>query len=190
MSIDAINNYYTQTTTSSSTATSNSNLTMDDFLQLLVAQLSNQDMYNTVDDSEFMAQMAQFSMVQALSDLNQASATSYNVSLIGKEVTVAAEDANGTVGTYTGLVTGVNLQNGSAQIIIDDMVFSASDILQVNAANVLDANTLTMVNRLGSLVDEVSEINDSLSEVLQSVGEVEEPEDAGESDETEGEGDV
>ncbi|MDD4583777.1 MAG: flagellar hook capping FlgD N-terminal domain-containing protein, partial [Eubacteriales bacterium] len=36
-------------------------LSMDDFLALMVAQLSNQDMYNTVDDTQFVTQMAQFS---------------------------------------------------------------------------------------------------------------------------------
>ena len=51
---------------------------------LLVAQLSNQDINNTVDNTEFISQMAQFSMIQAISDLSQQSQAAYSVSLIGK----------------------------------------------------------------------------------------------------------
>ena len=64
---------------------------MEDFLNLLVAQLSNQDMYNTVDNTEYMAQMAQFSVLQGVTDLqksvenlNEIALSSYSVNMIGK----------------------------------------------------------------------------------------------------------
>lgn len=68
----------------------------DDFLQLLVAQLENQDPLNPMDGTEFTAQLAQFSSLEHLqninahlTDLNTAQATLYNgqaVSLIGRTV--------------------------------------------------------------------------------------------------------
>ncbi|HOO11479.1 MAG TPA: flagellar hook capping FlgD N-terminal domain-containing protein [Bacillota bacterium] len=43
----------------------------DAFLQLLVNQLRNQDPLNPVNDKEFLAQMAQFSTLEQMQNLNQ-----------------------------------------------------------------------------------------------------------------------
>lgn len=143
MSIEALNNYGT-TGTSSTSNTSKSGgtgaLSMDDFLQLLVAQLKNQDMYNTMDDSEYMAQMAQFSMLQAITDMSELSMTSYGVSLIGKEVTVAQIGDDGTVKSIEGIVDSVNFFNGSPQVVVDDISYSLSSVMKVNEPKIIIPN--------------------------------------------------
>ncbi|MFH1982235.1 MAG: flagellar hook capping FlgD N-terminal domain-containing protein [Pseudomonadota bacterium] len=68
----------------------------DDFLKLLVAQMQNQDPLNPMEGTEFTAQLAQFSSLEylqningSLSDLNTAQSTLHSsqaVSLIGKTV--------------------------------------------------------------------------------------------------------
>lgn len=135
MSIDSINNYGASGTSSpvfnTSSKSDNSTLDMDDFFKLMVAQLSNQDMYNTVDDTQFMAQMAQFSMVQALSDMSELSLTAYGVSLIGKEVTVAKIDSTGEMVSSTGLVDSVNFYNGSTQVMVDGKSYDLSSVMSV-----------------------------------------------------------
>lgn len=45
-------------------------LEKDTFLKLLTTQLSNQDPLNPVDDTEFLAQLAQFSSLEQLQQLN------------------------------------------------------------------------------------------------------------------------
>jgi len=69
----------------------------DDFLNLLITQLQNQDPLNPTDSTEFTAQLAQFSSLEQLSNVNenleqlqhfQASINnSQAVSLIGKDIT-------------------------------------------------------------------------------------------------------
>ena len=69
----------------------------DDFLNLLVAQLQHQDPLNPAEGTEFTAQLAQFSSLEQLSNINdnlenmelfQATMTnSQAVSYIGKEIT-------------------------------------------------------------------------------------------------------
>ena len=120
-----------QTTSTTASSNSNSLLSMDDFLSLMVAQLANQDMYNPVDNTEYIAQMAQFSMVQALSDLTQASMASYGVSLIGKEGTVAELDSNGYLNKTVGIIEGVNFYNGETEVIIDGNAYKLSSVMQI-----------------------------------------------------------
>ncbi|MBC3888652.1 hypothetical protein GH810_10055 [Acetobacterium paludosum] len=131
MAIDAVS---ASASTASTTSTSkNSTLSMNDFLQLMVAQLKNQDMNNAADTSQFSSQMAQYSMVQALSDLSKQSTTSYSVGLIGKEVCLKTTE-NGTTNYITGTVQGVNLQSGDAQIVVGGVTYPATSIVEVAQA--------------------------------------------------------
>lgn len=132
MGIDAINGVQSASTTKSTAKTSNSTLAMDDFFKLMVAQLQNQDMNNPVDSTQYTSQMAQFSMVQALSDLSSSSKTSYGVSLIGKEVTVAETQDDGTTNVITGTVDGVNLNSGDSEILVNGIKYPISSITEVN----------------------------------------------------------
>ena len=106
-------------------------LTMDDFFQLMVAQMTNQDVYNTADSSEFISQMAQYSMVQAIADLSTAYQTSYGVNLIGKEVTLAKGNSDGTITTATGTVDRVNLYNGSVEVVVGGKIYDLSSVMTV-----------------------------------------------------------
>jgi flagellar basal-body rod modification protein FlgD len=141
MSISSINNSTisgaSSTINTSSTSSSNNTLTMDDFFTLMVEQLKNQDMYNTQDSTEFIAQMAQFSMVQALADLSSASQTAYGVSLIGKEVTIAETGDDGTINSFSGIVDSVNLYNGAAQVVVDGQSYSLSNVMSVQQPNII-----------------------------------------------------
>ncbi|KAF5080043.1 hypothetical protein LNN31_05045 [Acetobacterium wieringae] len=139
MAIDSINNYLsTAATTSATTATSTkktgTSMDMDDFLKLMVAQLQNQDMNNTADTSQYTTQMAQFSMVQALTELNEMTKTVYSMSLIGKEITLAENASDGSLHVVAGTVDGVNLYNGDAQVIVNGVSYPMSSIMEVAQA--------------------------------------------------------
>lgn len=139
MATDGINNYLSTTaTTAAATAAqtkkSGTSLNMDDFLKLMVAQLQNQDMNNTADTSQYTTQMAQFSMVQALTDLTELSKTTYSLSMIGKEVTLAESKADGSLNVITGTVEGVNLFNGDAQIIVNGANYPMTSVMEVGLA--------------------------------------------------------
>jgi flagellar basal-body rod modification protein FlgD len=80
----------------------------------MVAQMSNQDFNNPMSDSEFIAQMASYSTLEAIKNMSQQNAVSYATGLVGKAVTVS----DGT-NYEMGIVDSVLVQNGSAQLLIN-----------------------------------------------------------------------
>lgn len=64
------------TATTSQTAI-NSTLGKDEFLKLLITQIRHQDAMNPMDDKEFISQMAQFSSLEQMQNLNNTMETSF-----------------------------------------------------------------------------------------------------------------
>jgi flagellar basal-body rod modification protein FlgD len=60
----------TATSTSSSSSGSPTSVNTNQFLQLLVAQLKNQDPMNPTDNQQFLAQLATFSSLEQLISIN------------------------------------------------------------------------------------------------------------------------
>ena len=99
------NNNVVNSAVNSQTTNSNSVLGKDDFLQLLITQLKNQDPLNPTDGTEFASQLAQFSSLEQLTNLNDAIQQNMNNSyyltqsinnslasnLVGKNVTVLSD---------------------------------------------------------------------------------------------------
>ncbi|MDR1978416.1 MAG: flagellar hook assembly protein FlgD [Synergistaceae bacterium] len=88
-------------------------LDKDAFLKLLIAELSNQDPLNPMDDREFIAQMAQFSTLEQMTNMTKAlegmsSMEQYSaVSYVGKKVAFDLEGADGTVTPVAATVLAV-----------------------------------------------------------------------------------
>ena len=139
------------TTAASSTAASDQSaalpalpskaLNQQDFLKLLVAQLTSQDPLNPVSNTDFAAQMAQFSSLQAaqsteasVASLQSSQQFSQANSLLGETVTVqTATDASGaTIATAQGTVTGIQIQSGAPQIIVNGQPYGLSQVITVN----------------------------------------------------------
>lgn len=80
------------------------------FLQLLVAQLKNQDPSNPANPTSFMTEIAQLTAVQSQTALNAEEQTVAADSMIGRNVTGTA----GSSGPLSGTVTGVLLSSSGA----------------------------------------------------------------------------
>ena len=61
----------TSSTTTTSDKTANNQLDQADFLQLLTTQLKNQDPTKPLDGQQFMAQLAQFSTLNAIIEMKE-----------------------------------------------------------------------------------------------------------------------
>jgi len=99
--IDNIIAQYSKETATTQSATQS--LGKTEFLKLLVAQLKNQDPLNPMDGTDFAAQLAQFSSLEQLNNLNEgiknlgvyqmSQANAQAVNLIGKEVVIGKGNA-------------------------------------------------------------------------------------------------
>ncbi|HTQ36813.1 MAG TPA: flagellar hook assembly protein FlgD [Steroidobacteraceae bacterium] len=87
MSVDSVNSTNgAAAAAAAATATSGSDqLGQDSFLQLMIAQMKNQDPTNPADPTEFLSQLAQFSTVQGIQNM-QDSISSLSDALRGSQV--------------------------------------------------------------------------------------------------------
>lgn len=106
-------------------------LAQDQFLQLLVAQLQNQDPLNPVSDKEFIAQLSQLSQLQSLQNLDanfgqvlRLQQLTSGTSLVGKTVTYT--DADG--GSQTGVVTAVAVNGGAFELTVGDSTVPLNNV--------------------------------------------------------------
>lgn len=117
----------------------NNTLSFQDMLMLLVTQLQNQTIDNTMDTSDMMNQIIQMTVMQALTDvkskvddLTEANVMSYAASLVGQTVTVGILDNKGNlVGERVGVVTGTGIYNGQRVIFIGDECYLLNQIMAV-----------------------------------------------------------
>lgn len=117
--------------------TGNSDLGQDAFLQLLMAQMKNQDPLNPTDSSQFMSQQAQFTQISELQKLNKAVSSNNSImqasSLIGKEVSLA--DPNSSDKTITGIVTEAVCDSKGANVVVDGTKYPLDLVFSIKNAN-------------------------------------------------------
>lgn len=104
----------------------------DDFLKLLIAQLSNQDPTNPLENTEFIAQMAQFSSLEQMTNMSQSfeklSAlinSSEAQSMLGKTVELDLGDYS-----VKGIAEGAT-RGSSPQVLVNGMYYSMDKIKAV-----------------------------------------------------------
>lgn len=113
-----------------------SGINSDQFLQLLVAQLQNQDPLDPVSDKDFINQLATLNTVQGLSSLNASFSEmlklqqlTQGADLIGKTIEYTPTGGEKTSGT----VDSVAVQNGSYVLKVGNDTVTLSQVETVTA---------------------------------------------------------
>src|SRR5690606_38225608 len=102
-----------------------------DFLTLLTAQLRNQNVMEPASDTEFIAQMAQFSSLQAIKELSVMFQNTQAVAFIGKNVIVRNVYDSENETYISGWVQSVNFEEGIPYLLIGDKYYKMSDVTDV-----------------------------------------------------------
>lgn len=135
----------------------NKQVKVDDFLQLMIAQLKNQDFMNPVDDTQYITQLAQFATMQSMQELSHYSQTNYVMSLLGKNATAASLGVGGQVNSETGPISKVNLSGDKFTFTINGKEFTMDQLMNVNdPANAVTQNDLDKANKMALYVNEVT----------------------------------
>ena len=103
----------------------------DDFLKLLITQLSNQDPTSPMDNTQFIAQMAQFSSLEQMTNMNQEFGKLNNMLVSSQAVGTIGNTVDVDVGGVktTGTVDAVTYGN-NPQVRIGNMYY---DMKQISA---------------------------------------------------------
>jgi len=141
-----INNIGTTTNAQTTTATKGkSNLGKDDFLKLMMAQMKYQDPMNPMDGTAFSAQLAQFSSLEQLTNINTSLTNSLNANLM------LAESVNNTM-SATLIGKDVKLSNTTIQNAGQDSA-SLGYTLPGDAVSV----KISIYNEAGALVKTIED---------------------------------
>lgn len=133
---DAVRTWATTASSSGSapSAAKGNDLDRDAFMKLLVAQMRYQDPNKPVDSSQFMAQTAQFTMVDKLSALESSQQQLLlsqvvlgATNLVGR--TISYVDASGA--TLTGVVSSATLNGSSPTLRVGNTDVPLSSVTEV-----------------------------------------------------------
>ena len=127
MNVTSTANVSTGTVSNDTVSGVQQTLSQQDFLQLLVAQMQNQDPLSPQSDTQMAAQMAQFTSLTQSSAMSGSLAMLQANSLIGNTVDLQLSPQT----TMNGVVQGVIMQNGTPQVVVNGSAYDLSQVLSI-----------------------------------------------------------
>lgn len=121
-----------------SSSSSNSSLDKDAFLKLLVTQMQYQDPLEPTSNTEYMAQLAQFSTVEELQNLSTTFSNNQALNLTGQYVILNVPDSTGDISQVSGLVDYVTLADGKTYLHINDEYYPSDYLDSVVSLDYLE----------------------------------------------------
>ena len=119
------------------TSNATNSMNKDTFLKLLVAQLKYQNPMSPADGTQFLAQTAQFSMVEKLEDLDKqvtdglnAQKTAAATGMLGQQIVATGNDGK----DVTGIVTGMRITADGPLLKIGNAEYAYSAVKEVDRA--------------------------------------------------------
>ena len=135
----------------------------DSFMQILVAQMKYQDPLEPTSNTEYIAQYAQFTQVEQLSNMANAMALSRASEMVGKTVLVQSTNPDtGKTVEVTGVVDYVTYSGNKAYLSINGTNYDIESVAQVYDPEYTEAidtakEFMEAIDKLPNSVDFISE---------------------------------
>ena len=145
------------------TSDSTGSLDKEAFLQLLVAQMQYQDPLEPMDNTEYVSQLATFSELEAMNNLNDSMSFQRASQLVGSNVLVrTTSKTTGETYLTQGTVDYVVYENGKAYLAINESLYSIDDLDTVISDEYLDKhkkdNSTTEKTNLTELLAKIAKL--------------------------------
>lgn len=131
-----------------------STLGYDQFLQLLCAEMQYQDPLEPTSNTDYVAQMATFSQLEATLAMSETESNSMASSLVGKQVILkVTSETTGITDYVDGRVDYVMYENGEVFLSVNDGLYPLSSLDTVADGEYYEGITLatTFTNMIGQL---------------------------------------
>ena len=151
-----LNYEYTNNSKKNGINPTGSTLGYDQFLQLLCAEMQYQDPLEPTSNTDYVAQMATFSQLEATLSLAETQTNANASELVGKQVILKVTSETTGETTYVdGRVDYVMYQNGEAYLSVNDQLYPASSLDTVADTEYYEGVTLaeTLTNMVAALPD-------------------------------------
>ena len=140
------------------------------FLTLMLKQLENQDPTEPTDNTEYVSQLATFSELEEMQNLNSSMGRQSASSLIGQYVYIEETDSTGNSKTAEGTVDYVTFSGGKTYLSIEGTLYNYDDLKTVS-----DSEYTLAVKLADTLVSEMNKLpalNNLTKDNLASVGNI------------------
>ena len=161
-------------TDSSEKKANGSELGYDLFLQLLCAEMQYQDPLEPTSNTDYVAQLATFSQLEAVLEQTTLQQGNMANSLVGKDVILCVEDEKtGSMNYVEGRVDYVMYQNGEAYLSVNDSLYPLSSLDTVADDQYYDAVTLAKnFSKMVELLPDVDNVTTTYKGAIQQLREL------------------
>ena len=118
----------TATETGNKSTRGTNELGKDAFLQLLVCQMQHQDPLQPSTDTEYISQLATFSQLEQLQNLNASYENTQAFSLVGKSVILKTSDDNAKTTYVSGTVDFVNMSGKKVKLSVNGSLYDLDQL--------------------------------------------------------------
>lgn len=125
----------------------------DEFLQLLVCQMKNQDPLEPAKDTDFIAQLAQFSALEQMQNLNETVMNSQAFSLVGKYVLINTTASDGKISEVNGVVDCITMKGGDVYMSVNGQQYSMDQLVEVRDEYYAVQQNLPSVEKMEAVYD-------------------------------------
>ena len=153
-----LNYEYTDNSKKNGINPTGSTLGYDQFLQLLCAEMQYQDPLEPTSNTDYVAQMATFSQLEATLSLTETQQNANASELVGKQVILKiTSETTGQTSYVDGRVDYVMYQNGEAYLSVNDQLYPASALDTVADSEYYEG--VTLAKTVTDMVGQLPELN-------------------------------
>ncbi len=135
----------------------------DAFLQLLVAQMQYQDPLEPMDNTQYVSQLATFSQLESMQNVEASLTSGQAANLVGKAVIVkSTSEVTGETSLVSGIVDYVVYENGSAFLVINEEKYPYEDLDTVISDDyITKMSDMEMARTVVNYIEELPEVADA-----------------------------